>query len=272
MAEPVLDYEALRPGQPYPAIPCCLEPGQVAQYLQATAEHHPLYAQGYVPPLFPSMVRWVKASLGGRWPSGTLHLAQHLELRRPLHGGEALRLGVTVGDKEVRHGRRYVQLHATAWDAKAQPVVQSRMHLLWAGATQEAAPRPAAFPGDTAEPEGRPLPRLAATFTRAMVEAYAEIAAARDPLHLDPDYARHTRFGANVVQGLLLLTLPARLLVQAFGLRWLASGTLSARFRQPVFVGEQATVQGVETRPGHCLLWCTNARGERVLSAEALLG
>jgi 3-hydroxybutyryl-CoA dehydratase len=284
--EPVLPYDALQADQQCPAIPCALDDAFVERYLQATGEHHPLFtaAGGYAPPLITSMVRFPKASLGGRWPDGTIHLRQEIRLLRPLRRGEALTLSVHIGQKYIRKGRHYIELLTTTWDQEQHPVVQGSMLMLWAGATQFPEPTrtPQASRGhesasrETA-PEGRTLEPITADITRAMMQTYGDVAGARSPLHLDEAYARQTRFGKNIAQGLLVLTLLSRLMTQTFAERWLAHGTLKARFLKPVFVDDRITARGVELAPRptpaaqrvRCVVWCENQHGDRVIDGEA---
>ena len=74
MPEPVLEWSALSEGRVFAAVPLVLDDSRVDAYLEATGEHHPLYAHatggGWVPPCFTTMVRFAKDALGGRWPSG----------------------------------------------------------------------------------------------------------------------------------------------------------------------------------------------------------
>jgi 3-hydroxybutyryl-CoA dehydratase len=282
MQEAVLDYDALQAGQTFPAVPCSLTDTFVDAYLQATGEVHPLFdvvghGGGYAPPFCTSLVGFIKGSLGGRWPDGTMHLSQGMQLLRPLHRGEELMLDVHIGQKYIRNGRRYLELIATTRDRDEQAVVRGNMLMLWAGATE--AGRPSTSPRQAGSehpptPTGRPLDPVTADFPLSRLEAYGRVAKAQDPIHLDPEYARQTRFGRNIAQGLLVLTLLSRLMIQACGARWLASGALHIRFAKPVFVGERITARGVvvdESKHTY-VVWCENAEGTRVISGQTSIG
>ncbi len=283
MQEPILDYNHLQVGQQFPAFPCPLDDAFVDAYLEATGEDHSLFRPsppggGYAPPLCTGLVRFVKGSLGGTWPTGTVHLSQEVRLLRPLHRGDSLALDVSVGQKEIRNHRRYIELITTTRDLEQRPVAQGAMLMLWAGATLPIGQRSVATASagkpvtEQALPaDGRPLAPITANFPPARLQAYGSVAAAQDPIHLDPQVAQQTRFGRNIAQGLLVLTLLSRLMTQAFGERWLASGTLQVRFVKPVFVDDRITAGGVgiasdETR---CVVWCENQHGESVISGHA---
>jgi acyl dehydratase len=282
MDEPVLQYDDLQTGQQFPAVPCLLEAAFVDSYLQATGEQHPLFAittpgttsGNYAPPLCTSLVRFAKGSLGGRWPTGTVHLSQEMRFLRPLHRGEGLTLEVQIGGKYSRTDRRYVELLTTTRDREQRPVVHGTMLMLWAGATQPSTQvQKARTPHERLEPipDGKQLVPITAKFTRSRLQAYGEVAGARDPIHLDPQVALRTRFGKNIAQGLLILTLISRLILRTFAEDWLTRGALKVRFVKPVFVGDQVTACGVllDDPPGGCVVWCENQHGDRVIDGQA---
>jgi 3-hydroxybutyryl-CoA dehydratase len=279
MQEAVLDYDALQAGQTFPAVPCPLTDTFVEAYLQATGEAHPLFdvtgrGGGYAPPFCTSLVGFVKSSLGGRWPDGTVHLSQDMQLLRPLRRGTALTLDVHIGTKYIRNGRRYLELIATTRDGGQQAVVRGSMLMLWAGATETVPTSPAQSqtrPEPPPAPAGRRLDPVRTDFPLRRLEAYGRVARAQDPIHLDSEYARQTRFGRNIVQGLLVLTLLSRLMTQACGERWLDTGALNVRFAKPVFVGEQITAHGVvlDEDAQTYAVWCENTEGTRVIAGKA---
>ena len=47
--------------------------------------------------------------------------------------------------------------------------------------------------------------------TQADIDAYAQLSGANDPLHVDPAFARTTRFGSTIAQGLLVFGRLSRL-------------------------------------------------------------
>ncbi len=277
MVEIDLDYVALEAGQQFPAIPIVLDADLVEAYIRSTGHDHPLFATQYAPPLISNLVRFVKGSLGGKWPAGTVHLNQDIEIRRPLKRDETVTLEVRVGSKTVRDDRSYIEFVTTTRDADHQLVSQGMMRMLWRGAAQPSAPRSKASLPSTPSPTGRELESLTVEVSHAMVAAYAEVASARDPIHLDPVYASQTRFGKPIAQGLLVLSFLSRWLTCVYNERWMSGGKLSVRFARPAIVGESVTVRGIERELAigeasrHCVIWCENAQGEALIQGEAVI-
>ncbi len=278
MLEPVLDLRALRPGARFAAATCVLDDAFVDAYLAATGEAHPAYAEGGVPPLALSLVRFTKASLGGRWPSGTLQLGQTFRSLRVPRRGERLELDLAVGAVEERDGRLRFDLLSAARAAGGALVAEQRMTQLWAGAgprTRDREPRPVAST-DTTPAQAAPAPPIGPLEDRypmARLQAYGEVAGARDPIHLDPAFARDTPLGVNIVQGKLIMTLIWRLLLAHVGPRWNEGGALDIRFRRPLPVDTPVAAWAqADAGDGTAYsVWCSDAAGERVIvgSAEA---
>ena len=277
MDEPDLNYDDFEVGQQCPAIPIVLDDDLVSRYVNSTGHDDPLFAGQYAPPLISSIVRYVKGSLGGKWPTGTVHLNQDMQFYRPLKRGETVTLDVRVGSKTTRRGRSYIEFICTTLDADQQVVSQGVMRMLWRGADYASRSQTAAPPPPSSPPAGRAIEPLTVEVSHAMVKAYAEVAAARDPIHLDPNYARQTRFGKPIAQGLLVVSLLARRLTREYGASWMSGGTLSVRFVRPAIVGEPVTVRGMEREPAHdgasrcCVIWCENTRGDTLVEGEALV-
>jgi acyl dehydratase len=80
------------------------------------------------------------------------------------------------------------------------------------------------------------------TITAAMVEQFAEITGDSNPIHLDPEYAKGTRFGKCIVHGALLNGLISGALTEMLG-----TGTVylsqDMHYRVPVFVGSTVTLR-----------------------------
>ncbi len=84
----------------------------------------------------------------------------------------------------------------------------------------------------------------------ALTLAWARIVNDHNPLHVDPDFAATTRFGAPIVHGSLLFALVCDALQETGG----HGGTVTVTFRAPVPVGSTITVvaegTGVRVRCG----------------------
>lgn len=296
MLEPVLEWDSLVEGRTFPAVSFTLDDAWVDAYLAATGESHPLYAPGaFAPPTMTTLVRQVKASLGGRWPSGTLQLDHRVEMRRPVRRGEALTLDVTIGRIETRGGRPCFEMRSRVRDAAGAVVVDQRSRSMWGGAmpagaqprnpsAPTSAPAPASdgpsgpvAPGTARvsdEGDGERLGPLTAHYPLASLRAYGELAGALDPIHVDPEFGRGTRFGVNIVQGRLAMTLVSRLMLERHGADWLARGGFDLRFSKPIRVGEPvlARARAIACRPQCHEVWCESPAGVRVIEGQAWLG
>src|SRR5579884_3878168 len=113
-----------------------------------------------------------------------------------------------------------------------------------------------------------------ASITRAFspedILTFARLSGDGNPLHLDPEYARGTPFGAPIVHGLLVSSLFSQLLAEQLT----GPGTiyLSQRltFRSPAYIGEDgtATVEVIAVRLYKPIItlrtWAVTVRGTAI--------
>lgn len=113
------------------------------------------------------------------------------------------------------------------------------------------------------------------TVTQADVEAFADLSGDHNPLHLDEEFARQTRFGERIVHGMFT----ASLLSAALGTRLPGMGSIylsqTLSFRRPVRLGDTVTVvvEVVELieKGARCRLSTTAlVDGEVVMEGEAM--
>jgi 3-hydroxybutyryl-CoA dehydratase len=113
------------------------------------------------------------------------------------------------------------------------------------------------------------------TITDADLVLYAGISGDTNPLHLDAEYARESRFGQRIAHGLLT----AGLISTVLGTKLPGPGAIYAgqtlRFLQPVFVGDTitatATVTAYDRARGRLTIAtvCRNQRDDEVITGEA---
>jgi len=123
--------------------------------------------------------------------------------------------------------------------------------------------------GDTA--------RFTKTITQADVTLFAGITGDFNPLHIDHEHARQTRFGQPVVHGALL----AGLVSNVLGMQLPGPGALyasqSLAFKKPVFIGDTITaeaevVEKIEDKNRvRFATRCIDQDGEIVASGESVL-
>ena len=124
-------------------------------------------------------------------------------------------------------------------------------------------------PGDTAS--------LSRTISDDDIRAFAEATGDRNPLHLDEEFARQTRFGTRIAHGMLSASLISALIASELpGQGGIYLGQ-TLQFVAPVFPGDtvtaRVTVSAVrEDKPILKLeTVCTNQRGEVVIKGEATI-
>lgn len=114
------------------------------------------------------------------------------------------------------------------------------------------------------------------TITEEDVALYADLTGDYNPVHVDEEYARTTRYGTRVAHGLLTCGLLQKSLTEL-----VAPGGVSLSYefhlRRPVFLGDTvvAGAEVAEKVPGKnlvvCNLNCTNGRGETVVDGRATI-
>jgi 3-hydroxybutyryl-CoA dehydratase len=118
-----------------------------------------------------------------------------------------------------------------------------------------------------------------AEFTRTIrdedIARYAEITGDTNPVHLDEEYARHTRFGRRIAHGMLT----AGFISTVLGTEMPGPGTIylgqSLRFLAPVYPSDTitatATIERYDVEKGRMTIStvCRNGNGEEVLNGEA---
>ncbi|MFN8791878.1 MAG: MaoC family dehydratase [Bdellovibrionales bacterium] len=80
------------------------------------------------------------------------------------------------------------------------------------------------------------------TVTKDMVQKYAEVTGDFNPIHVDEDFAKATKFGKCIAHGMLIGGFFSRALVETFGGSGIYLGQ-DLKFTNPVFVGDTILVQ-----------------------------
>jgi 3-hydroxybutyryl-CoA dehydratase len=115
------------------------------------------------------------------------------------------------------------------------------------------------------------------TITEADVVMYAGLSGDFNPIHIDKEYAKNTRFKERIAHGLLT----SSLLSQLLGMYLPGKGSIymeqTLRFTAPVYIGDTitatATVQEFieEKNIIKLLTECRNQKGELVLMGSAVM-
>jgi len=112
--------------------------------------------------------------------------------------------------------------------------------------------------------------------TEADVDAFAAVSGDTNPVHLDADYAKRTRFGGRIAHGMLA----ASYLSAVLGVDLPGPGaiyvTQSLRFRRPVRIGDEVvarvTIAAIDEQRGRVSLETTCLVGDKaVVEGEAVV-
>ena len=79
--------------------------------------------------------------------------------------------------------------------------------------------------------------------TQDMINRYADAAEDHNPLHVDTEFAKTTRYGGTIAHGMLSMAFIQELMVRTFGRDWLESGSIEVSFMAPVRPGEAITTE-----------------------------
>ena len=121
--------------------------------------------------------------------------------------------------------------------------------------------------GDTAE--------ITKTITERDIEAFAEVTGDRNPVHLDEEFAKTTRFGRRIAHGMLTASLISSVLANQLPGEGSVYLGQTLQFVVPVFPGDEITarVTVIEVRENRPIVEletiCVNQRGETVIRGEA---
>jgi len=108
------------------------------------------------------------------------------------------------------------------------------------------------------------------------LDGFAALCGDAHPLHVDEAYARSTRYGRRVAQGMLTASLLSATNGLLLGRPGAVSVEQTVRFLRPVFIGDTitATSEVVELYPAQrrlrCRTTCVNQRGEVVVTGQAI--
>ena len=113
------------------------------------------------------------------------------------------------------------------------------------------------------------------TVDEDMVERFANLSGDFNPLHMDEDYAKSTRFQKRVVHGMLLASFFSRLVGMHLPGKKALYLLQNLKFKNPAFIGDQLKVTGRVTSVSEQLKIITmettilNSKGQTLVEGEA---
>lgn len=113
------------------------------------------------------------------------------------------------------------------------------------------------------------------TVSNSMVQEFAKLSGDYNPLHMDANYAKSTKFERRICHGMLLASFFSRLVGMYLPGEKSLYFSQSLKFLSPCFVGEKITVQGtvisksLSTRIITLKTVITNDSGDNLVNGEA---
>lgn len=111
--------------------------------------------------------------------------------------------------------------------------------------------------------------------TDELIRKFADVSGDYNPIHLDEEVAKNTRFGRRIAHGMLSGAFISAVLGYEFSERSIVYLSQTLKFTAPVFIGDTvtatATVKNIrEDKPIVTLeTVCTNQKGETLVTGEA---
>lgn len=113
--------------------------------------------------------------------------------------------------------------------------------------------------------------------TDELVRKFAEVSGDHNPIHLDEEFAKTTRFGRRIAHGMLSGAFISAVLGYEFKERKIVYLSQTMKFTAPVYLDDTvtatATVTNIREEKGIVALEtiCTNQNGEMLVKGEAVV-
>jgi 3-hydroxybutyryl-CoA dehydratase len=125
---------------------------------------------------------------------------------------------------------------------------------------------------------GQPLHRKRRDVTQEQIWRYGNVSGATDPIHVDPEAMKKSRFGGTIAQGLLVFAWLSELMMQIDAEAWSSRGRIDVSFRAPTRPGDTIevccqlkTAEPPDSVYGEYEVWCENQEKTRVINGRAWL-
>lgn len=113
--------------------------------------------------------------------------------------------------------------------------------------------------------------------TDELIRKFAQVSGDYNPIHLDEEFAKTTRFGKRIAHGMLSGAFISAVLGYEFKARKIVYLSQTMKFTAPVFIGDTVTAAGTVTNiredKGIVTLEtvCTNQHGDTLVKGEAVV-
>ena len=135
---------------------------------------------------------------------------------------------------------------------------------------------------ETIYKEGDKLVSIKRKITQDLINCYANVSGDHNPIHINKEYAKSTKFGARIAHGMLNLGIVSEMLQESFQEDWKFEGQIKTKFTAPVYSGEVISTYGtiISVQPAtlipsiteiQCSIGCKKENGSIVIEGSALL-
>ena len=113
--------------------------------------------------------------------------------------------------------------------------------------------------------------------TDEVILKFAEVSGDHNPIHLDEEFAKTTRFGKRIAHGMLSAAFISAVLGNEFKGKTIVYLSQTMKFTAPVYIGDTvtatSTVSKIREDKGIVTLdtVCTNQNGETLVNGEAVI-
>ena len=98
---------------------------------------------------------------------------------------------------------------------------------------------------------GDSIPSLQKEITQEVINRWAEVSTDFNPLHVDPEFAKKTRFGGTIAHGHIALSFLCEMMHRWLGPGWISGGGLAGiKFIAPIRPGYTISMGGTITEKG----------------------
>jgi len=138
-----LTYDDLVAGHEFPSVQYEITEDQVAKYVEAVEDRHPLYVDedyarqskyGHLiaPPTIAALVTTLRVVLGEVGiPPGTIHARQSFKFIRPVKAGDRLTITIRLADKYIERGKKLMVFESLVRNEMDEEVVLARITGIW---------------------------------------------------------------------------------------------------------------------------------------------
>ena len=126
---------------------------------------------------------------------------------------------------------------------------------------------------------GERISPLYKLMTQEIINKWADAVEDHNPLHVDPEYAKKTKFKSTIAHGPLVISYISELMGNWLGIGWIEGGKLlDIKFNAPVKPGDKITIGGkvkekrdIENeKMVECEIFVENQEGVKVVVGRAI--